>query len=110
MVGVVGLDACKERWVALRLADGSFAGASVHPTLAEVVRHHQRCVIIAIDIPIGLPGAVMWIRPADVEARRFVGPRRSSVFMTLPKVVLDAPSHQAAIRVCQAHNEAKISA
>lgn len=43
---------------------------------------------VAVDMPIGLPAVE---READKLARKYVGPRRSSVFLTPPRSVL-APS------------------
>jgi predicted RNase H-like nuclease len=50
--------------------------------------------VVAVDIPIGIPdeGA----RPADVAARRFVGPRAASVFTTPVRPVLEAPTYAQA--------------
>jgi predicted RNase H-like nuclease/predicted enzyme related to lactoylglutathione lyase len=53
--------------------------------------------VVAVDIPIGVP--VSEPRAADVAARRFVGPRASSVFTTPPRAVLDAVSYEEARRV-----------
>src|SRR5206468_1411244 len=53
--------------------------------------------VIGVDIPIGLPES--GARPADVAARRFVGPRASSVFTTPQRAVLEAPSYAEARRV-----------
>jgi predicted RNase H-like nuclease len=44
-------------------------------------------------MPIGLPAVE---RQADVLARKYVGRRRSSVFMTPPRAVLEAPTYAAA--------------
>ena len=41
------------------------------------------------------------IRPCDLEARRFVGPRSSSVFHTPPRKVLKAPTYQDANRIAK---------
>src|SRR5205814_787729 len=53
--------------------------------------------VVAVDIPIGLPTSGP--RPADLAARRFVGPRASSVFTTPQRAVLEAPSYAEARRV-----------
>ena len=53
--------------------------------------------VIAVDIPIGIPAE--GARPADTEARRFVGPRSSSVFTTPIRPVLQAPTYAEARRV-----------
>ena len=66
--------------------------------------------MVAVDVPIGLPSVEAWTRDADGSARQFLGVRRNSVFWTLPRLVLDQPSHQAAIKMCEAHGRAKVSA
>ena len=53
--------------------------------------------VIGVDIPIGMPAE--GVRPADAAARRFVGPRSSSVFSTPIRPVLEAPSYAEARRV-----------
>ena len=50
--------------------------------------------VVGIDIPIGIPDAGS--RPADEAARRFVGPRASSVFTTPVRRVLEAESYAEA--------------
>ena len=49
-------------------------------------------------MPIGLPG--VWPRTADVLAKRYVGPRQNSVFMTPPRPCLGASDIDAARRLC----------
>ena len=53
--------------------------------------------VVAVDLPIGIPetGA----RPADQAARRFVGPRASSVFPTPVRSVLEADTYEEARRL-----------
>ena len=53
--------------------------------------------VVAVDIPIGVPEAGP--RPADEAARRFVGPRASSVFTTPVRAALEAPSYEEACRI-----------
>jgi predicted RNase H-like nuclease/predicted enzyme related to lactoylglutathione lyase len=50
--------------------------------------------VVAVDVPIGIPDEGE--RPADTSARRFVGPRASSVFTTPVRRVLEAPSYTEA--------------
>ena len=50
--------------------------------------------VIGVDIPIGFPES--GVRPADVAARRFVGPRASSVFPMAIRPVLEAASYAEA--------------
>jgi predicted RNase H-like nuclease len=55
--------------------------------------------VVAIDIPIGLPDNSH--RQADVLARRGVGPRWQSVFMTPVREALLAGDHATAIAINQ---------
>jgi predicted RNase H-like nuclease/predicted enzyme related to lactoylglutathione lyase len=50
--------------------------------------------VVGVDIPIGIPDA--GTREADVAARRFVGPRASSVFPTPIRPVLEAETYAEA--------------
>ena len=51
--------------------------------------------VIAVDIPIGLPDSAE-PRAADIEARKLLGKRRSSVFPTPHRAVLEAPTYAKA--------------
>lgn len=94
MTGVViGIDGCKGGWAALILGPGGLA--------CEVVRTRERLAhwfdaasAVAIDVPIGLP--VDGPRAADAAARARLGPRRSSVFGTPVRAVLEAGTYAEA--------------
>lgn len=88
---VVGVDACKGGWVAVVLAEGEPPAAVLLRTLGELELEVPAAEGVGVDIPIGLP--VDRRRPADEAARVFVGPRRTSVFYTPPRAVLEADSH-----------------
>jgi predicted RNase H-like nuclease len=77
------------------LADGRFAEAALLPSVAAALARWPDARVIGIDIPIGLSGP--FPRAADVLARRRLGPHRSSVFPTMPREVLEAPSYRAAV-------------
>ena len=49
---------------------------------------------MAVDIPIGLSEA--GLRAADLGARRFVGPRWRSVFLTPPRAAIEAAAYPEA--------------
>ena len=70
------------------MRDGRFEGALVASTLDAVAAAVPDAVSIAVDMPIGLPDGRQ--RSADNLARAFIGPRRSSVFMALPRDALTA--------------------
>jgi predicted RNase H-like nuclease len=104
---VLGVDAYRRGWVALTLEGGSAHRCQLFGHISELIRDHSAAGIITVDIPIGLPEKGP--RQADVEARRFVGPRRSSVFPTPPRAVLEAPTYDEALTLAQALGEPGIS-
>lgn len=95
MTEVLGIDAYRNGWAAVRLVDGEFAGAFAHPVFSEVLIQHPNSSVIAVDIPIGLPDRTA-PRQADVAARMFVGRGASSVFPVPPWEVLQCPTHAEA--------------
>ena len=68
-------------------ADGT-AQAHFLPTISTVTTVIPDALVIAIDIPIGFPTAGH--RPADLTARAVLGARRSSLFLTPSRAVLEA--------------------
>lgn len=83
---VAGVDGCRGGWtVALANLD-ELVDLRVVPTFAEVLA--LRAAAVAVDMPIGLPD--VGPRACDVEARRRLGPRRSSVFPAPVRRMLDA--------------------
>ncbi len=94
---VGGLDGCRAGWVVVTVpADGPVAGAldiavltSADPVLAAL--GSGRMVAAAIDIPIGLSAREP--RACDAEARRLIGPRRSSVFPAPVRSVLGSGTY-----------------
>lgn len=71
---MAGVDGCRGGWI-VATPEGDFWLAS---TWAEVVA--VPCRLALVDMPIGLPCRPREPRACDREARRVVGPRRSSVF------------------------------
>jgi predicted RNase H-like nuclease len=82
LADVIGVDGCARGWIAASQdASGTIACRRVE-TLAELFGGSARPRVVAVDVPIGLlrRGA----RECDVEARRLLGIRRSSVFPRRP--------------------------
>jgi predicted RNase H-like nuclease len=95
-----GIDGCTGGWLRVTSdAEGRLA-ARVVADASGLVRPAVD-IIVAIDIPIGLPSAGS--RRCDLEARSILGPRRSSVFPAPPRCTLAAPSYADA---CAASAEA----
>lgn len=68
-----GVDGCRAGWVV-----AGPSGVVVAPSFEEVLAVAGVDGVVGVDMPIGLPEAGQ--RACDVEARRLVGARRSSVF------------------------------
>jgi len=107
-----GLDGCRSGWVLVVLdgdgvapAGGSAPGAvvagpltiSAHRGFTEAVHEaqHRAAAAIGVDMPIGL--SLDGRRAADDAARRLLGSRRSTVFPTPARAVLDAVDYRDAL-------------
>jgi predicted RNase H-like nuclease len=106
-VKVLGIDACRGKWLAVALDEGRLDGARLASDAASLAAAWPEAEAIGVDIPIGLPTTPL--RDAERDAREFVGERRSSVFPTFPAVVLEAPTYEDAKAVCVAHGWPKPS-
>jgi predicted RNase H-like nuclease len=99
---VVGADLAKGSWAAIRLVDGRFDRGIVLPTLAEVASTIGKdAAIIAVDIPLSYPSPGTKGRACEREGRSILGPRRSSMFDTYPRPVLEAKNHASANALAQ---------
>jgi predicted RNase H-like nuclease len=100
---VLGVDACKSGWVAIRLADTVTAHFAEH--IADLVAETD--AVVAIDIPIGLADSSH--RKADELGREFLGHRSSSLFMTPVRAALEAATHDLASAINRGHTGKGIS-
>jgi predicted RNase H-like nuclease len=92
---VAGIDGYgRGAWIAVVLDRGRFHRALPGRSLDDLLPQLQECAVLAIDIPIGLPDSGP--RHADQLSYALLGPRRSSVFPTPPRAVLEAGSFEAA--------------
>lgn len=96
-MAVLGVDACRGGWVALRDDLAGFFGSTIGEVVAAAEQDAAVVTVVGIDIPIGLPTATE--RRADLLARRMVGRRASSVFSTPVRAALQAPTHAEASAV-----------
>jgi len=94
---VLGVDACRAGWTGIALpGDGEPAGYTA-PFIQDLVAAAMAdgpLDAIAIDMPIGLADAGR--RQADVLARKALGPRWASIFVTPVRAALGAGGYQAA--------------
>jgi predicted RNase H-like nuclease len=97
---VAGIDGCRGGWVVAVVPLAGTGSVSLERTtdLADVVARLDAGLLdaVGIDMPIGLPAGGP--RCCDVEARRKVGPRRSSVFPAPVRSALGAPDYGEALR------------
>jgi len=100
---VGGLDGCAAGWVLVTVPaheatvpEVTALEVTVHADLGPVMAALEsgRMAAAAIDIPIGLPP--LGPRACDTEARRLLGPRRSSVFPAPLRTVLGARTYDEA--------------
>lgn len=94
---VVGVDGCPAGWVAVVERPGVPVYATVFETFHGLTESLSDTAVIAVDIPIGLPDR--GVRDCDLEARRRLGPRKSSVFPAPLRSVLDATSQEEASHI-----------
>jgi predicted RNase H-like nuclease len=91
----LGVDAARGGWIAVALEDGRFADAALERRFPGILERFPDAAVVGVDIPIGLPQPGDR-RRADIEARRVVGARRSSVFFTPSRAALEALTYGAA--------------
>jgi predicted RNase H-like nuclease len=99
MALVVGVDGTVRGWVFVLLGDGRFERAELYSTFALGMSAHPDAEALGVDIPIGLPERGK--RPADVQARTLLRSRASTIFITPPRAVLDAPTYAEANHLCR---------
>jgi predicted RNase H-like nuclease len=98
-VRVSGVDACRSGWVGVELLDGAVVRGQLAATLTELFPDGSGVQVVGVDMPLGLLESG-W-RQADLDAARFIGARRSSVFRVPPRAVWDELDFAAANRRCQ---------
>ncbi len=94
MTVVAGFDGWRGGWVGIVLDGGTYAGSVVAESMAEAIARLEEAAVIAVDIPMSPPRAR--VREAEQEAKRLLGSRSSTVFLTPPRVVLRASTYAAA--------------
>lgn len=93
----VGVDWAKGGWFSIAYdADGNWEARQIRQ-FCDVVEYYGKAELILVDIPIGLAkGEYEW-RKCDLEARKCLGRRWQSVFLTPPRhIVEDAWKAKAA--------------
>lgn len=102
---MLGVDGCRGGWIGA-LVEGDRFEWQLFPDAASVLA--MDADVTAIDIPIGLPDA--GTRACDVEARRALGSRRSSVFAAPVRAVLGCATYAEARTLLAARGGPSMSA
>ncbi len=99
MAYVIGVDGCTGGWIAASRGVRGAIGCRRVETIESLFHGSVRPRVVGVDVPIGLldRGA----RECDVEARRLLEARRSSVFPAAIRPTLTARSHADASRARQ---------
>ncbi|KOX19642.1 DUF429 domain-containing protein [Nocardiopsis sp. NRRL B-16309] len=97
-VEVLGVDACAQGWVAVRLVDGWFRDAHVCKRLEDVAVGADP-EIVAVDIPLGLTDQG-W-RECDLLVKDELGPLRNSVFRIPSRPVVETSVYKKANAKCR---------
>ena len=98
---LAGVDGCRAGWfVALTTEHGESPRLEICPTFRDVLALVGESGIVVVDIPIGLlDERQRGGRQVDVEARKMIGPRRSSVFSPPTRPLLKCENWEVA-RTC----------
>ena len=97
---VIGVDGCPGGWLAIAYdTETRTLLPRVHPSFTGIIAAYPDAATIANDIPIGLTEGEP--RRCDVEARRLLGPRRSSVFPAPDPRILGASDYAAALTLAR---------
>jgi predicted RNase H-like nuclease len=104
---VAGVDGCRNGWVvAMARPHGSEVRVRVVPRFADVLTVAEAPVVIAVDIPIGLPERVGYGgRAAENAVRPLLGARQSSVFSVPSRAALAAQDYREACGIALATSE-----
>jgi predicted RNase H-like nuclease len=95
VVIVAGVDGCKTGWLCIaKDFDTGLITSAVFSNAQLLLQQEPKPLIITVDIPIGLTEAGP--RQCDIEARKLLGPRASSVFEAPTRPALKVSTHKRA--------------
>lgn len=102
-----GADGCKRGWICLLRDQSGQTVPRLFETAESLMDQDPRPAVLAIDIPIGLPE--IGPRLCDLEARKRLGPRASSVFPAPIRPLLEAAAWEEACLIRQRIEGKRIS-
>jgi predicted RNase H-like nuclease len=106
-IWLAGIDGCPAGWiVAIARADLSEVRVRLMPRFTDVATAPEMPIVIAIDIPIGLPERVGYGgRAAENAVRPLLGARQSSVFSVPSRAAIHAADYGEACRIAAATSD-----
>lgn len=104
---MVGVDAYRHGWGAVGVRARCVERVAACGSFREVLETFSDAAAFGVDIPIGFSRE--GVRPCDLAARRILGSRWSTIFVTPPRVVLEAPTYHEALDRSRALTGAGIS-
>jgi predicted RNase H-like nuclease len=106
----VGVDGCRAGWFWMCLTDSGEWEAGVEPSFGRIWTRWHEADSILVDIPIGLSDSGDEERLCDREARRALGPPRSSSVFPVPcRPSLYAKGYRDACRINERHTGRRVS-
>jgi predicted RNase H-like nuclease len=95
----VGADGCKAGWFAVRLEDRGSWKVEVFENIKELWEQYKEARFILLDIPIGLPHRAHKVRSCDIEAKKLLVQRRSSVFLAPCRRAVSSDNYEEASKI-----------
>ncbi len=93
----IGVDGCRAGWFTVALDSGRNWKIGVYKTIDDLWDASNSAAMMFIDIPIGLPNSGR--RTCDVQTRKLLGHRGSSVFAVPCRQALQAKTYRQACRI-----------
>jgi predicted RNase H-like nuclease len=105
---IAGADGCRSGWLCLTAQDdGTCVSGFIAESFAALLQRLPHSSILAIDIPIGLPSRGP--RGCELDARRRLRARASSVFPSPIRAALEATDYSAACAAREAVDGKRMS-
>lgn len=104
---VAGVDGCRAGWIAVfHSVDGAAPTVRVTGRFADILDGPEEPVVVAVDMPIGLPERTgIGGRAAERAVRPHLGPRQSSVFSVPSRAAVHAADYAEACRLALATSD-----
>ncbi len=103
----LGIDGCSGGWVIVAADSAGNCDGAFVSDIEQTPDRFKDARLALIDIPIGLPDRRL--RACDMQAKKMLGRKHASVFMTPCREAVYARSYEEACQICQYYTGKKIS-